>query len=67
MRIQVNGKERDWSGGTVRSLLELYSIDGERGGYGVAINGRICPFSKWDEQKVEAGDHVDIVQAVYGG
>ena len=50
---------------TVRSLLE--KLDLTRRHVAVAINAQVVPRSRFDEVRVQAGDRVELIQAVGGG
>ena len=65
--IHINGEKRPVpDGSTVRSLLENLGI-ADRNGTAVAINMEVVPRRAHMTTVLQAGDHVEIVQAVGGG
>ena len=66
MDITVNGSRTTLSGGaTVGALLDHLGL--RRDGIAVARNRRVVPRSRHDTECLEAGDRVEIIQAVGGG
>ncbi|WP_372592210.1 sulfur carrier protein ThiS [Guyparkeria sp.] len=66
MRITLNGEAREVAPGT--TLEELVGLAGIRGRrYAVEVNGEIRPRAEHAGTAVEAGDHVEVVQAIGGG
>ncbi len=63
--IRLNGVERPWSGGTVRSLLDDLALDGR--GVAVALDGEIVSRRDWERTAVTEGCVVDVVTAMAGG
>jgi len=65
MEIVLNGEPRDVAASTVLELLQAQAL-GERR-VAVEINGEIVPRSRHAEQRLAAGDRVEIVHALGGG
>jgi len=67
MEVHINGESRTIpEGSTVRSLLEGLGI-AEREGTAVAVNMEVVPRGAHVATALQAGDRVEIVQAVGGG
>jgi sulfur carrier protein len=67
MEVHINGELRTIpEGSTVRSLLEGLGI-AEREGTAVAVNMEVVPRGAHVATALQAGDRVEIVQAVGGG
>ena len=65
--IYINGEKRTIpAGSTVRGLLESLGI-AEREGTAVALNMEVVPRGSHTVVVIQAGDHIEIVQAVGGG
>ena len=65
--IHINGEKRPVpDGSTVRSLLEGLGI-ADRNGTAVAVNMEVVPRRAHATTVLQAGDRVEIVQAVGGG
>jgi sulfur carrier protein len=65
--IHINGEKRPIpDGSTVRSLLESLGI-ADRNGTAVAVNMEVVPRRAHMTTVLQAGDRVEIVQAVGGG
>jgi sulfur carrier protein len=66
MEFALNGEPRSMDGPlSVRSLLERCGLAGRR--VAVAINAQVVPASRFDQVEVQAGDRVEVIQAVGGG
>lgn len=66
MHVTVNGKPTVLpDGATVGLLLDELGL--RRDGIAVARNRRVVPRSRHDQEVLEAGDAVEIIQAVGGG
>lgn len=63
MTVTVNGENRD-DLTTVADAVEA-TTTAERG-IAVAVNGEVVPKSQW-QQKLEAGDKVEVLSATQGG
>jgi sulfur carrier protein len=67
IEVQINGETRAIpEGSTVRSLLEGLGI-ADREGTAVAVNMEVIPRSSHAAITLQAGDRIEIVQAVGGG
>ena len=67
INIHINGEKRPVpDGSTVRSLLESLGI-ADRNGTAVAVNMEVVPRRAHMTTVLQAGDRVEIVQAVGGG
>lgn len=67
IEIRVNGETRTIpDGSTVRNLLEGLGI-ADRDGTAVAVNMEVVPRRAHTATVLQAGDRVEIVQAVGGG
>jgi sulfur carrier protein len=65
-KVLVNGAEREIPPETsVRGLLALLGVEGKR--VAVAVNRNVVPRSAYDTHRLEAGDRVEILEAVGGG
>ena len=65
--IHINGEKRTIpDGSTVRNLLEGLGI-ADRNGTAVAVNMEVVSRRAHTTTVLQAGDHVEIVQAVGGG
>jgi sulfur carrier protein len=66
MQIILNGAPREVGDGlTLTALLEAEHLLGRR--LAIELNGEIVPRSRHAEQQMQAGDRVEIVQAIGGG
>jgi sulfur carrier protein len=65
-RIRVNGKAEALLASTVAELLKTRGIEGGRG-LAVAVNGTVVPAGAWHDQRLAAGDEVEIVKPFGGG
>ncbi|MGH8929168.1 MAG: sulfur carrier protein ThiS [Egibacteraceae bacterium] len=54
-------------GGTVADLVADLGHDPARPGVAVAVNGAVVPRGKWEQQRLEDGDRVEVLGAVQGG
>ena len=67
IEVHINGEKRPIpEGSTVRSLLEGLGI-ADRQGTAVAVNMEVVPRRAHADVTLQAGDRVEIVQAVGGG
>jgi sulfur carrier protein len=65
--VHINGEKRTIpQGSTVRGLLESLGI-ADREGTAVAVNMEVVPRSSHTVVTIQAGDRIEIVQAVGGG
>jgi sulfur carrier protein len=66
MLITLNGSPREVGDGlTLATLLAHEQLQGRR--VAIELNGEIVPRSRHAQQPVQAGDRVEIVQAIGGG
>jgi sulfur carrier protein len=65
--VHINGEKRTIpAGSTLRGLLESLGI-ADREGTAVAVNMEVVPRSSHTVVTIQAGDRIEIVQAVGGG
>lgn len=66
MQIELNGTPHEVSdASTIGHLLETLEI--RRDGIAVAVNLRVVPRGEHDRTALQAGDRVEVIQAVGGG
>ena len=66
MQIIINGEARDVAEGlTAAQLVELLKLTGRR--LAMEVNREIVPRSEYASHRFQAGDKVEIVQAIGGG
>lgn len=65
MQLLLNGAAFDAAEGT--TLADLVRRVELRGRYAIEVNGEIVPRSRYAESLLQAGDRVEVVQAVGGG
>jgi len=66
MQAVINGKPMEIEEGTtVRDLVRALGLADRR--IAVELNGEIVPRSRHEEQRVNAGDALEIVHAIGGG
>lgn len=66
MQAIVNGQPMEIREGmTVSELVETLGLAGRR--IAVELNGEIVPRSRHEQQRVNAGDQLEIVHAIGGG
>ncbi|MFA5684412.1 MAG: sulfur carrier protein ThiS [Lysobacteraceae bacterium] len=66
MELTINGQVRQFDAmPTVSELLDLLGLAERR--LAVEVNGRIVPRSRHAEERLAAGDVVELVQAIGGG
>jgi sulfur carrier protein len=67
INVHINGETRQIpDGSTVRSLLEMLGLV-DRQGTAVAVNMEVVPRGSHAATLLQAGDRIEIVQAVGGG
>ena len=66
MNVVLNGEFRDLAAGTTLGDL-LQSIDLGQRRFAVEINEELVPRSEHADRVLQAGDRVEIVQAIGGG
>lgn len=68
MRVTVNGRPRDLPDrATVTEVVAATGATPDGRGVAVAIDGAVVPRGEWDATPVEAGQRVEVLQAVQGG
>lgn len=68
MEITVNGETKNYNdGATVADLLAGLDIAADASGVAVAVNHAVVPRGQWESVTLNAGDNVEIIQAVQGG
>jgi len=65
--IAVNGVLQPLNHLKLFELLEESGIDGQKGGFAVALNGEVVPRVDWAQTSLKSNDKVEIVQIVRGG
>ena len=67
MKVVLNGEPREVAPGT--SVADAVELSGapSRSGVAVAVDGEVVPRGRWEEQALEVGQHVEVLQAVQGG
>ena len=66
VRILVNGATREFAAPpTVAQVLEALELTGKR--LAIERNGEIVPRSRFADEVLAEGDHVEVVVAVGGG
>jgi sulfur carrier protein len=64
--LTVNGRPREVGEGT--TLLDLIpQAPGRPRGIAIARNGEVVPKASWDAVRVEAGDRIELLNAIGGG
>ncbi len=66
MQIFVNGSERhipDQS--NLSNLIEQLDLDNQR--FAIEVNEELIPRSRFEQQHLAPGDHIEVVQAIGGG
>lgn len=64
--VSVNGERRPWPvGTTIADVIAALQLSGKR--YAVELNQEIVPRAEHASTLLQAGDQVEIVQAIGGG
>jgi sulfur carrier protein len=64
--VQLNGKPQTQPATqTVQGLIAQLELGNQR--YAVEINSTLVPRSTYPQHKLQANDHIEIVQAIGGG
>lgn len=66
MLIELNGREREIEDASTVADVVAAETSQTRG-VAVAVGGEVVPRSAWVDTRIEAGDAVEILQAVQGG
>ena len=64
-KLLINGEEKQVSSTTVQALILELELEGKR--VAVELNKQIVPRSTYPEQKLSAGDQIELVHFVGGG
>lgn len=68
MKLVVNGSEKEFSEvETLGQLIEQLDLKGAPAGIAVAVNDTVVPRDSWASSRLQAGDTVEVIQAVQGG
>ena len=68
MRIVLNGEPRDLRDrATVAEAVDASGASDSHDGVAVAVDGEVVPRSRWADQELGEGEHVEVLQAVQGG
>ena len=67
MIITVNGDPADVPDGTSLEALLIRTGHQIRRGLAIAMNGEVVPRGQWAQQRVRAGDVVELLAASQGG
>ncbi len=66
MQIYLNGEERQFSDNmTMNELVQQLGLGEQR--FAIEVNEELVPRSSFDQHQLQAGDRVEIVQAIGGG
>lgn len=65
--IRINGEQKRLDVATVQDLLRAEEIDPAARFVAVAINGVVVPRGRWDSERVNDGDDIEIVRPAPGG
>ena len=65
--IRINGERKSLEVATVHDLLCAEEIDPAARFVAVAINGVVVPRGRWDSERVNDGDDIEIVRPAPGG
>lgn len=68
MRVLLNGEQCVLpDGATVADAVRETGAPPEGRGVAVAVDGEVVPRGRWDGTELEAGQRVEVLQAVQGG
>ena len=68
MRVLLNGEPRDLpEGATVADAVDASGAPPSRAGVAVAVEGEVVPRGAWERERLDEGQHVEVLQAVQGG
>ena len=66
MTVLVNGETRDIARGyTIINIIE--ELSKQKNGIAIAVNGKVIPFSNWQNYLLSDHDSVLIIEATQGG
>ena len=63
--LTINGERKELRASSPRALLAELEFEGEF--FAIAINRRVVPKARWNEDVLRDGDHVEIVTPRQGG
>ena len=67
MKVLLNGEPRELPpGATVAQAVDATGTP-SRSGVAVAVEGEVVPRGSWDSERLEDGQHVEVLRAVQGG
>jgi len=67
MKVVLNGEPRELpAGATVAHAVDATGTS-SRSGVAVAVEGEVVPRGSWDTERLEEGQHVEVLRAVQGG
>lgn len=67
MTLIINGKATTLDVQTLADALELLGYQSQQGRCVVALNQIIVPWVGASEQRLQDGDHIDVLGAITGG
>ena len=68
MIIELNGQPVELqAGATVADAVIEVGADGERRGVAVAVDGEVIRRAEWEQTRLRADQHVEVVRAIQGG
>ncbi len=68
MIVELNGREVDLAeDATVADAARAAGIDPERRGIAIALDGEVVPRGELPTTRLEAGQRVEVVEAIGGG
>jgi len=68
MIVYVNGEPTELAEGcTVADVLERLDVARPRRGLAVAVDAEVVPRTEWDARPLDAGDRVEVLNAIQGG
>jgi sulfur carrier protein len=65
--LRINGETKTVDVSTVHDLLKAEEIDPAARFVAVAVNGVVIPRGRWDSERLNDGDDVEIVRPAPGG
>lgn len=68
MRIELNGRALDVrDGASVAELVRDAGVATDARGVAVALDGEVVPRGAWSETRVQAGQKLEVLEAMQGG
>lgn len=65
--LKLNGEVVQSTAATLVELLAEQGVDPAKPGIAVALNDAVVPRTSWPEQRVAAGDRIEVITAMQGG